>query len=121
MRKKGRPHLEEISSYRVGHADDAVDTRVQVAHPGHRIQKADGADNAAVANDFDRQALAGAQAVADRLVVEGVHDVVTAANQFAAKRRDPLRVEVLPQSNIDRRYTGGQQRGCWDDRRGRSR
>ncbi len=79
-----RLHIQEPLPYRLADADDAVDPRVEIPHPGHRIEKTEVADNAPVAHDLDRQALAGPQAVRNGFAVEGVQDMVVAADEFPA-------------------------------------
>ena len=96
-----RFHFEEMAPDRVANADQPIDTRVQVAHPRHGVEETDGADDAAITHDLHGQSLARTQAVADGLVIERVHDVIAAALQFFAQRRDSRLVEVRGQAYID--------------------
>ena len=68
--------------------DDAVDARIEVAHPGHRVEETQVADDTAIAHDLHRQPSARAQAVRYRLTVERVQDMVPATDEFLAQRRD---------------------------------
>ena len=67
-----RLHLQKIAADRVGDTDNSVDTRIQIAHPRHRIKEPDSAHNPSIANNLNWQSFAGAQAVADGSVIERV-------------------------------------------------
>ena len=90
-----RLHVEEVAPDRVAHADNAIDTGVQVARPRHRVEEAHVADDPAVRDDLDRQPARRAQSVRQRAAVERVHDVEAAALQQLAQSSHALPVEAL--------------------------
>ena len=73
----------------------STDARVEITHPGHRIEKTEVADDAAVTHHLDRQALAGPQAIGNGFAVERVQDVIFAADELLPQSRNIGLVEIV--------------------------
>ena len=65
-----RPHLQKPRPNGFTNADNSIDSWVQIAHPGHGIQKTEIADDATIGDDLYGQVFARPQGVGERLAVE---------------------------------------------------